>query len=79
MKQVKISQAGNPVRHRNQKAHWQFVTRALAEYHGATRTIPRRLEPAIDWLQQTIDSWNKNSRSFVWNGKPGLTRQRLRD
>jgi transposase len=49
-----------------------IVRRALAGQH------PKSAQEVIDWLEQTVDGWNKKPTPFVWNGKRRRRRERTR-
>ena len=49
-----------------------IVSRALAGQH------PKNAQQVIDWLEQTVDGWNKKPTPFVWNGKRRRRRERAR-
>ena len=49
-----------------------IVPRALAGQY------PKDAQQVIDWLEQTVDGWNKNPTPFVWNGKRRRRRERAR-
>ena len=49
-----------------------IVPRALAGQH------PKSAQEVIDWLEQTVEGWNKKPTSFVWNGKRRRRRERAR-
>ena len=49
-----------------------IVRRALAGQH------PKSAQEVIDWLEQTVDGWNKKPTPFVWNGKRRRRRERAR-
>lgn len=49
-----------------------IVRRALVGQH------PKNAQEVIDWLEQTVDGWNKHPTSFVWNGKRRRRRERAR-
>jgi hypothetical protein len=49
-----------------------IVPRALAGQH------PQSAQEVIDWLEQTVEGWNKKPTSFVWNGKRRRRRERAR-
>jgi DDE superfamily endonuclease len=44
--------------------------RALAGQH------PTNAQQSIDWLEQTVQGWNKHPTPFVWNGKRRRRRER---
>jgi hypothetical protein len=47
-----------------------IVPRALAGQH------PKDAQQVIDWLEQTVEGWDKNPTPFVWNGKRRRRRER---
>jgi DDE superfamily endonuclease len=47
-----------------------IVPRALAGQH------PQSAQQIIDWLEQTVEGWNKHPTPFVWNGKRRRRRER---
>ncbi len=49
-----------------------IVPRALAGQH------PQSAQEVIDWLEQTVEGWNKHPTPFVWNGKRRRRRERAR-
>jgi transposase len=49
-----------------------IVRRALAGQH------PKSAQEVIDWLEQTVDGWNKKPTPFVWNSKRRRRRERTR-
>jgi DDE superfamily endonuclease len=49
-----------------------IVPRALAGQH------PTSAQDIIDWLEQTVEGWNKKPTPFVWNGKRRRRRERAR-
>ena len=49
-----------------------IVRRALAGQH------PKDAQQVIDWLEQTVEGWNQQPTSFVWNGKRRRRRERAR-
>lgn len=49
-----------------------IVPRALAGQH------PKNAQEVIDWLEQTVEGWNKKPTAFVWNGKRRRRRERAR-
>ena len=49
-----------------------IVSRALAGQP------PKNAQQVIDWLEQTVDGWNKKPTPFVWNGKRRRRRERAR-
>jgi hypothetical protein len=49
-----------------------IVPRALAGQH------PKNSQEIIDWLEQTVDGWNRHPTPFVWNGKRRQRRVRAR-
>ena len=49
-----------------------IVRRALSGQH------PEAAQQIIDWLEQTVDEWNRNPTLFVWNGKRRRRRERAR-
>jgi hypothetical protein len=49
-----------------------IVPRALAGQH------PKHAQQIIEWVEQTVDGWNKKTTPFVWNGKRRLRRERAR-
>jgi hypothetical protein len=49
-----------------------IVPRALAGQH------PTNAQQIIDWLEQTVEGWNRHPTPFVWNGKRRRRREQAR-